>query len=135
MKRILGAVICVVCIFVMISCQKESDTSIHPCSQIDTRWRSEDESITLVVHSDRVRSGKMSVADGQTIWFYLYTDGAADMWLCSSKTSDMHWITGEYIYEYWQCSCVSEREFVATVVDTTYFTEGQEIVFHRINPA
>ena len=36
-------------------------------------------------------------------------------------------------YEHWLCSFPTQKEFTATVKETTYFKEGEKIKFYRVD--
>lgn len=127
--------LCPLLIFVLLfcsACQNPIIAERRPCSQPNTKWMSEDETIEFTVNADNRATGKM-ILDGGTIEFYMTNDMGSGMHLFPIEVLKDSIIDTNDEYEYWLCSFKNKKKFIATVKDTTYFDVGEKIVFHRID--
>ena len=105
----------------------------HPNNQPGTTWVSQDGSVRFTIREDKVGEGTL-IHDGKTVCFVLVEDMAVTMMLCDPVIYSNDGIRGEDIYEKWICHFYSKDKFVATVIQTTYFSEGQRIIFCKYQP-
>lgn len=131
-NNILIAVLSIFIILGLISCQNPTIVKKRPCSQPNTKWVSEDNTISFYVDENCVSTGQIDI-DGEIVDFYLTNDMGLGVHLFSLKVLDTNIETLEDEYEYWLCSFKSKKKFIATVKRTTYFHVGDKITFYKVN--
>lgn len=114
------------------ACQNPIIAGRRPCSQPNTKWMSEDETIEFTVNADNCATGKM-ILDGETIEFYMANDTGSGMHLFPIEVLEDSIIDTNDEYEYWLCSFENKGKFIANVKSSTYFNVGKKIVFHRVD--
>lgn len=104
--------------------------------QPSTKWMSEDGDVMLFVTEEDGIQGVIKY-EGDEIQVYVAEEMnmATGMHLFKIDATDdgiLNYPDDEE-YEHWKCSYKSRKEFVATVLETTFFEKGQEITFHRVD--
>ena len=107
------------------ACNKAWDSTRNPNEQYNTKWISDDKSITFFVDNKGNETGTM-ICDNKVVNFQLCS--------CLSEVSiytlDQDGNKSEC--EFWLCSYKSKKKFVATVEKTTFFKVGQTITFQQV---
>ncbi|MBE6750441.1 MAG: hypothetical protein E7560_04690 [Ruminococcaceae bacterium] len=93
-----------------------------------TKWQSKDKSITLYISDDQIGYGSINIDDKNIDVYFDFYNGLR-MW--GSHYSEYFKEGTPITIEDWEMDC-SEGEFTATVIDTTYFEIGEEIVFELV---
>lgn len=144
MKRVLRQITLGAILFLamssLVACLNPILESRVPLNFADSRWESEDGSITFtVVHIEgygNTAIGRM-VVEGEVIEFTMYYFYGGWQELYYFKESDLepepNQVIDGQMFETWHCNYTSKKRFVATVVTTTYFEIDQKIVFHRVD--
>lgn len=132
MKKVICVVIYITVILLMFSgCQNPFNAERRPTGQINTKWVSEDGTISFYVDEHYTATGTY-IGDDKTINLYLVCDYGTGMYVYP-----INWIgvrlDPKYKYEFWLCDFKSKTQFVATVKETTFFEVGQEITFNRVS--
>lgn len=96
----------------------------RPIDQPGSSWSSQEGTITFTVDEDSIGRGKMTVS-GEEIEMCFITGLGVSIEISSP---DM-----KTIYEKWLGDFKNDKSFVATVNKSTYFEEGMEITFNRVD--
>ncbi len=123
-------------ILILTSCTNLIDDYKHPMNQLGSKWLSPDKKIEFVIRSDYDHHSfcNISFDNGEKKRFYLSFGKGCDLELCDESVIYADSVRECDRYEYWRCSFISKRKFVATVEKTTFFEVGQKITFYRVDP-
>ena len=113
---------------IFISCNRAWAYTRNPTAQYNTKWISDDKSITFSVDNNGNATGTM-ILDNQVLKFCLYSD-VSGIYI---YTLDQDGNKSENMCESWLGSYKSKKKFVATVKETTYFQVGQKMTFYQID--
>jgi hypothetical protein len=137
MKKIVYAIsLATIVILMLTGCMTPRKLEWKPCSQPNTKWESEDGTITFYVDNNHQIFGTMNVGDElidvyiafgaeRDTSMYIYPASAVDR----EKNVVYDWLK----YGYWHCDFESESEFVATVRDFPFFEKGDKFIIHRVD--
>ena len=122
--------ILILCLLLVMGVQMCSEPNIDnsPYQYPLSKWESTDGSVDFYMGEDKIGYGTIT-ANGETVDVYFtfydekeaYCYDIADYWV--AHTVEM--------LEIWDIDC-SDKKFVATVYETTYFEVGEEIVFELV---
>ena len=102
--------------------------------QLNTKWVSEDDTIVFSVDNNHLVTGLMSMGDDSIeIGILCEPEAGAGLHIYPINVLEEEVISTKDQYEYWLCSYKSEKEFIATVKKTTFFEEGEQITFYRVD--
>ena len=133
MRKIISLFFAVAFIVVCFSaCENPIIAGRKPCNQPNTAWVSQNGTITFSVDAQHHAIGEMQVG-GNTVEFYLTNDTGTGIYLFAPSVLDTGVETPEAQYEFWSCSYKSNREFTATVQESTFFSAGDTITFYRVD--
>ena len=93
-----------------------------------TKWKSTDQNIIIYMNDDKTGYGSIKVANKYVDVYFEFYNGIRVY--CYNLSDYGHKGTIPCL-ENWTINCSKDR-FVATVVDTTYFKIGKEIVFELV---
>ena len=133
MRKGLLFVICICMICVLTGCVYKAFYGNRPSDQPETTWSSADGSIIMYIDSEGIGHGTLYIeneiveflyANGPGPELYLYLPTAVD------DTGVWHY---EYMLEEWYGIYRSDNHFKAIVKNTTFFEEGQKILFYRVD--
>lgn len=113
---------------ILSSCIYKSYYGKRPCDQIGSTWSSVDGSITFVVNENGSCNGKMLV-DGEYIDIHLGIGPSVEIAIYHALTEESE-VFGLPIEE-WIGDFDSADSFVATIMRSTYYHEGDTIAFVR----
>lgn len=102
------------------------------CRQSDTLWVSEDNTCVFSVDSSGRVTGTIQT-NTDAVQVYVVEGVSADTTIYIFPIEFLeneHYPAYEY-YEIWSCNYKSDKKFVITARETTFFQEGEKIVFHR----
>ena len=131
MKKICMIMVAFVLTTSLIACKYKEYYGRTPCDQPDTIWISEDGSISIQVNSYQQATGTLWV-DNQKITF-IFTNAGPKIELYMLEAKDRLGKYPEERYEYWLGKYKRDDQFTAIVMETTFFTEGDRIVFYRVD--
>lgn len=105
-----------------------------PNNQPNTKWSSEDGTITFYVDNNYKAIGTMSI-DGEKIEIYMVCgpERSQEMFIYPASVLEADQIDTSLRYGYWQCDFKSEAEFVATVKEFPFFEKDYKLRFYRID--
>lgn len=132
MKKVLVCVLILLLPLTCCACAKYIRMELSPCQQLNTTWASDDGTITFTVGDDYRGIGKMMV-DGETIEILVVNDFLSDLHIYPISVLEKEVFSTNDIYENWECSYKSDKQFTARVKETTFFSVDQKFVFHRQN--
>ena len=135
MKRKLSLIgLVLLLMFLFTACMTPAKTRWKLVRQPDTRWESEDGTITFYVDENCVATGTILI-NGEEVEICLLEGPlrSVELDVFPIDIVETGITSSEDRYEHWLCSYKSEKRFVATVKNTTYFEEGQKITFHRVD--
>lgn len=122
--------------FFLTGCPNPYVYGRHPIEQPLTTWRSEDGRVEFSIPEDMFMDPTGIIkADGQEIdvTFYMTT---VETGISVVITDSIIWVDGRYQAQHledWGSQVISKKEFRVEVKKTTYFQEGDIIVFHRVD--
>lgn len=129
-------VICLVLLMMLslTACMTPTKTKWKLVRQPNTKWVSEDGTITFYVDENCVATGTMLI-DGEEIEILLREGPlrSVELGVYPIDYFEREDRSPEDKYEHWLCAYKSAKRFIATVKTTTYFEEGQKITFHRVD--
>ena len=105
----------------------------RPNDQPGSQWVSECGSISITVDEKGWGTGVMNV-NGEAIDFIFVSGPASMLWLYAPDAENRLGLYPEEEYEHWSGMRWRKDRFVAEVLETTFFEEGDRISFHRISP-
>ena len=123
--RILLPIIFISLLLLLSSCL-ENEPDNRPGAHPDSKWISDDESISFTVNEYGEGIGTISVGDETfNIFFLTGTKRAIEI----IRDNDIPWDR----IELWRGDFRKPDEFTAKVIETTYFEPGMKIHFKRID--
>ena len=129
MKRQTCLILLCINIFIMLSgCNHPSIVQKKPSGQPNTMWVSKDGKIEFSVDENGYTTGMMTL-EGQSISVHIGFEPETGCGMHIYPESEIR--DKDTRYEYWSCTFWSEKQFTATVEETTFFRVGQKIIFYR----
>lgn len=122
----------IVIIIILNACSYSATYKWKISSQLNTQWVSDDKTITFNVNDNYLITGTMEI-NGEVIEVYVATEPQAGngLHIFPINVINNERRSTEDEYEYWTCSYQSEKEFVATVKESSFYNVGEKIVFYR----
>lgn len=117
--------------FVCSACRNPITVKRSPFSQPNTKWVSDDGTISFYVDGNKHATGEMIIND-EYVEFYIVGDMGAGIHIYDIDVIDDEIVYQQNRYEYWLCSFKSKNKFVAEVKKTTYFEVDQKITFEKV---
>lgn len=103
----------------------------RPSDQPETAWVSEDGNLYFKTDENGAGIGKITIGD-DSIDVYVGMGPSIELAIYPASALDEKSITGTR-YEFWECNYVSSGEFIATVVETTFYEKDQKIKIYKID--
>ena len=129
-KIISGAIYIIILAFVLFNLKWESSKDKRPCEQPNSIWVSDDNNIIINIDSQQRNKGVIKI-DNKEIEF-IFTNGPGyNIDLYSISSENRLGLNEEEHYENWSGNFVNQNKFIATVKETTFFTVGDKITFHK----
>lgn len=135
MKKYISLIGVIMLIVITLNaCMYPSKYKWKVCTQLNTKWVSEDGTIVFNVNDSYSATGTMNL-NGEVVDVYMVEGPARseEMHIYPISVLEKESIPEKDKYEYWLCSYKSEKEFVATVKKTTFYEVGQKITFYRVD--
>lgn len=133
MKKAIACFLLLLVSLLCSACQNFVVVERRPCSQPNTKWESEDGTITFTVDSGEGHATGKMIIDGNVIEFYMTNDTGSGMHIFPINALENSTIDTNSESEYWLCSYKNKKKFVATVNVSTHFSVGEKIVFYRVD--
>ena len=131
MKKIKIIVVFFLSVALLAGCSYRSWDNKRPCDQSGSKWESSEKTIVFSVDENGVGIGKMTV--GQKVLEIHIAIGPTTQ-ICIYPLENVKGNRVELpYYERWIGTFKKASEFTATVVETTYFTVGEQITFYRLS--
>ena len=127
------SIMSLVLLVLMVDTLKRSITNPWKvCTQANTKWVSEDGAVVFYVNDNLGATGSISIG-AEVVDIYM-TEGplrSKEMHIYPIEVLENEIISEKDKYEYWICAYLSAEKFVATIVDSTFFNGGQQLIFYR----
>ena len=129
-KIISGAVCIIVFALILFNIKWGLSKNRRPCEQPNSIWVSDDNNIVITIDSHQRGRGIIKIDDKEIE--FIFTNGPGyniDLYSISAENhigqnEDEH-------YENWNGNFVNKNKFIVTVKETTFFTVGDKIIFHK----
>ena len=126
-------VVIMILLLVLNACMTPSKYKWKVNQQPNTKWVSEDGTISLYVkiNDNSIQTTGTICTNGELIDIYMIEGPArsTEMHIYPIDVLKDESISSKDKYEYWTCSYKSDEKFIATVKETTFFNVGDEITF------
>ena len=121
-------------IIVFLSCNAytkyKSWYNKRPCDQPYSQWQSEDETVYLNMGAYGTAIGSIRTKEGvKNVYFKMGLTNGIDIY---EKIEEKDGRQSLKKLEHWLGDFQNEREFIATVIETVYFEQGQKIKLHQL---
>ncbi len=104
---------------------------VIPSQQKNTSWRSDDGEVFVYIDEDS--KGKLTFTkNDETAYYFVSGPGYIASVYCWDVV-ETNVLTDEARYEKWRYTKCSENSFTITVEQTTFFDEGDNITFYKVN--
>ena len=127
---------CIVLVFLLVlsmtGCFYKQYYGNRPVDQPNTTWVAPEHNITIYMEDDVVGHGTMQVGE-ETIQFLFSNGISVEIELLRMDALDDNAVYPEERFEYWTGDFKHDDHFTATVIESTYFSPGDQIIFYRLD--